>query len=300
MIRFKEIQVFLGSCKEENKHIEKDVGWEEGQIFEKTGITTRVISAHDEGTELLASKSSKKLKSSLNGINLIISVTNTPSKNFPGISNFIHSLLDLDNRCHCISLNAGCSGYVDALRIAYSEIKRNHSSRVLIVTSDTYSKYISRDNRSIRPLFGDGSSCTLIDYDEGGFTLEKESYISKKDSQDVLCMSNNEIFMDGPKVLSFGISNVIPQLKEIISSIDLQESILIPHQAGKIMIDRVKNSIDKKIEVLENYRHTGNLVSTSIPNAIYQSKINLNNYKTLIFVGFGVGLASSIIVLTKQ
>ena len=89
MIRFKEIQVFLGSCKEENKHIEKDVGWEEGQIFEKTGITTRVISAHDEGTELLASKSSKKLKSSLNGINLIISVTNTPSKNFPGISKIL-------------------------------------------------------------------------------------------------------------------------------------------------------------------------------------------------------------------
>ena len=300
MISFKEIQVFLGSSIEENKSIEEDVGWNEGQIYEKTGITSRSISSSEEDTEELALKSSQKLKSSTVGVNLIISVTNTPTKSFPGISNSIHSLLNLDDSCHCITLNAGCSGYVDALKIAYSEIHRNHSSKVLIITSDTYSKFISKDNRSIRPLFGDGSSCTLLQYEKGGFKLKKEDYISKKDSQDVLCMPGSEIFMDGPKVLLFGISNVIPQLKKVIDDLALEEAILIPHQAGKIMLERVKKSVNNKIKILENYAETGNLVSTSIPNAIYQSKTRLDDYKTLIFLGFGVGLASSILVFTKQ
>lgn len=299
MIKFKEIQVYLGSCTEENKSIEEDVGWNEGQIYEKTGIASRTISSFEEDTELLAARSSQKLKSSLAEINLVVSVTNTPNKTFPGISNTIHSFLGLDESCHCISINAGCSGYVDALRIAYSEIYRNHSSKVLIVTSDTYSKHISKDNRSIRPLFGDGSSCTLVEYEKNGFTLENESYFSKKDSQDVLCMTKNEIFMDGPKVLSFGITNVIPQVKKIIDQLPCEKAILIPHQAGRIMLERVKKSVDNKVKILENYTHSGNLVSTSIPNAIYQSKIQLNDYKTLIFVGFGVGLASSILVFTK-
>ena len=40
---------------------------------------------------------------------------------------------------------------------------------VVIVTSDTYSKYISPDNHSIRPLFSDGSAATLLSYNYNGF-----------------------------------------------------------------------------------------------------------------------------------
>jgi hypothetical protein len=58
MIKFKEIQVYLGSCTEENKSIEEDVGWNEGQIYEKTGIASRTISSFEEDTELLAVRSS--------------------------------------------------------------------------------------------------------------------------------------------------------------------------------------------------------------------------------------------------
>ena len=132
MIKFKEIQVYLGSCTEENKSIEEDVGWNEGQIYEKTGIASRTISSFEGDTELLAARSSQKLKSSLAEINLVVSVTNTPNKTFPGISNTIHSFLGLDESCHCISINAGCSGYVDALRIAYSEIYRKNNHDVIL------------------------------------------------------------------------------------------------------------------------------------------------------------------------
>ena len=49
----------------------------------------------------------------------------------------------------------------DALIIAESFMIKNKCDAI-IVTADTYSKYISPNNHSIRPLFSDGSAATLL------------------------------------------------------------------------------------------------------------------------------------------
>ena len=56
----------------------------------------------------------------------------------------------------------GCSGYVysfDCKALAESKIYKN----ILIVTSETYSKFISRDNIAVAAIFGDGASATLVE-----------------------------------------------------------------------------------------------------------------------------------------
>ena len=90
-------------------------------------------------------------------------MTNTPSKRFPGISNFVSNSLNLTN-VHCLNLNLGCTGFVDALEISYELIKNNKKNKILIVTADTYSKFINKNDKAVRCLFSDGASSTLVSY----------------------------------------------------------------------------------------------------------------------------------------
>ena len=205
MIEISRIETKLGKKIEKNNVIEKQFSLKKNSIEKLVGIQKRYISNKNETSEKNAMEVCRKIpRSVLKSISHIISVTNTPSINFPGISNFISSALKMEN-VHCINLNLGCTGYVDALSIAYDIISAEKKSNILIVTSDTYSKFINPKNRSIRPLFSDGASASIVKYSKKGFrnTLRKFKNIANTEKD--LCFSKNEIFMDGPAVLSFAI-----------------------------------------------------------------------------------------------
>ena len=304
--KFKRIEIALGSYIEYNSKIERELGWQRNQIEKKTGIKKRYISNAKQTTEKLAIKSLKKLakKTSLSGVRYIISVTNTPSIQFPSLAHRIFSICKFHKDTFCIGLNSGCSGYVDALIIANKFLKRNGGD-IIIVTADTYSKKIKKDNRSIRPLFSDGASCTLLTFSKNGWEIVEEKYSIKKGTTNYLSLKNDtsnkmeNITMDGPEVLSFGISEVIPAISSILKNTK-GRCVLFAHQAGKIMIDVIKNKLNKKIIFPTNYEKYGNLVSTSIPNLIKEYFSLLNKCDSAILSGFGVGLAQSHIKIKKK
>jgi len=186
VIRLKEISIQLGSIKEKNSDIEELVDWSSKDIFDKTGIKTRYISTSEENTLNLAVKACQKLKSSLENIDFIVSVTNTPLVSFPNLSYYIHSELDLDKKIKCLGINAGCTGYVDAMELAYSLIESGAYNEGLIVTSDTYTKYLA-GQRSTRTLFSDGSSATIISKDDNGFIIKNRVSSTLSNSEKYLC-----------------------------------------------------------------------------------------------------------------
>jgi 3-oxoacyl-[acyl-carrier-protein] synthase III len=105
--------------------------------------------------------------------------------------------------------------------------------------------------------------------------------------------------MDGPQIVAFAIEKVIPKLKEFIVKKNIT---LLMHQAGKIIIELVKNSVIKKKKIFfpTNFRNFGNLVSTSIPLILYQNFRKVNLSKEIIICGFGVGLTHTHIMLKKN
>ena len=109
----------------------------------------------------------------------------------------------------------GCTGFVDAILLAYKLIEKRKKFR-FVTTSDTYSKYIY--DRSTVPLFSDGGSAILINYLKG--MKLKDYYCSNREnSQFDLSFENSEkprIKMNGPNVLSFTLSNVLPVLSSFI------------------------------------------------------------------------------------
>lgn len=300
MILFKEIKVQLGSNLELNSNIEEKLGWKPGQIYEKTGIKQRYISSESETAESLAISAFSQLNETfIRDLDTIVSVTNTPSQLFPNISNFVFTNSKLDKDIHCLGINAGCTGYVDALRIIYSLFKSDQSKKAVIITSDTYSKFIAENDRSIRSLFSDGATATLLEKSDKGFRFAKSIFSSKKNSENALIRGARYgiIEMNGPKVLQFALSKVGPEIKELLNTTN--KCNIFPHQAGKIVLDALANGIPEGFNLYTNYDEVGNLVSSSIPKLIYDNFKTFNSSKIVLLSGFGVGLSHSSVLLEK-
>ena len=176
--------------------------------------------------------------------------------------------------------------------------ENNRSKKALILTADTYSKYIPISQRSTRTLFSDGASSTLLKKSHDGFKRDKSVNTTLKGSFNKLLMNTeNNIEMDGPGVLHFGISKVI---NEINSLIDCEDSVdIFPHQAGKIMLETLRKKIKGNHTFYQNYESFGNLVSTSIPNLLKHKFKDLNTSKKILLSGFGVGLSHHSVLLKK-
>ncbi len=302
MIEIEDISVILGSQKVHNKNFEKKLGFKKNQIINKTGIKYRYISNKEETAESLAISAVKKLlfKKSVKDISHIISVTNTPSFLFPSVSHFVHAKLKMQDEIQCIGINAGCTGFVDALYLAYKLIKNN--KKILIVTTDTYTKFINKNDRSIVPLFSDGASAVMIKFSKKGMVLKKSIFSTTKNTTLDLCGSWNkknkqEIIMNGANVLSFVISDVLPNIKKLIKN--KNKSAIVCHQAGKIVFSEIKKNVKNNILIPQNYSNYGNLVSTSIPNLLYRKKDILKRKKNILFSGFGVGLSQSHLLFSR-
>lgn len=300
MIKFIEIQKSLGSKIESNDDLACIVGWSAKDITEKTGIEKRFISTCSETAESLAVEACKKISEKhLNSLDLIISVTNTQKIEFPSIANIVHSELGLDKKIKCLGINAGCTGFVDAVELVYSYFQSKFATKALIINSDTYSKYLNNE-RSTRTLFSDGATATIVEKDPNGFLIDKKIHSSVVKTYEFLKKENinkeARIYMNGPQVLKFAMGTV---LKDLIDIMPEKESFLFPHQAGKLVLDIIEKKANKEMTIFKNYSDYGNLVSASLPNLMKENFEYLEK-DIVILSGFGVGLAHNCLVLKKN
>ncbi len=294
----KNLEVSLGNIKEKNLNLEKRYKWPKDQIVNKIGIGQRHISSMNQNTTTLAKTAVKKIlkKNNLSKVKFIISVTNTPTRVFPSLAHEISSLIDKSKNFMCMGVNAGCTGYVDALYIADKLIKKNQD--VLIVTADTYSKYIDINDKSIRPIFSDGASCTHLQFREKKcWKIEKEFFHTESDTLEHLELKSQKIKMNGPEVLSFAIRKVSKTINSLLKK--KNNTLIFSHQAGKIVVKNILSKIKKNVTLPINYEKNGNLVSTSIPLLIKDNFKLLRKNKSVLISGFGVGLSHSHILIKK-
>ena len=113
-------------------------------------------------------------------------------------------------------INQGCSGFIYALDVAKNLMKGNKSYKHgLIVLSDTYTKFISKNNTSCKPIFSDASSSILIKKISKEF-LGSSDFGTDGSGAMSLKLSNNEIFMDGAKIAIFSLSRIPTFIKSFL------------------------------------------------------------------------------------
>ena len=261
-------------------------------------------------------------------IDAIIVCTQTPDYIMPGNSFLLHERFKLKSEVICFDYNLACSGYVYGLSLAKGLFASKQASYVLLVTGDTYSKYINPKDRSTKTLFGDGVAVTWLSKNSESSLIDillessgkgaKQFYIpaggcrqpiSEDTKKVVVDRSGNErteenIYMNGLGVLSF-INSTIPKhvhnlLERNSLTIDEIDKIVF-HQASKMTLDSLKKLLNiPEGKSYSNLMHKGNLVSASIPVAIKDAwdAGEIKRGDSILLSSFGVGLsyASAIMV----
>ncbi len=291
-----------------------------GSFEKKIGIKNRYIADENETSISLGVSAAQKLfhKLSLNvkEIDFVIFCSQTHDYILPQSSTIIQDKLNLRNDIGTIDINHGCSGYIYGLSLAKSLINSENIRKILFITSDTYSKYIHQKDRSLRSIFGDGASATLIEYTD---EISIENFVFGTDgsgAKDLMIQNGgtkfkktlnpelleygtnnyytkNCIHMNGPKIFQFTIKAIPKALKSLLiannKSID-EIDYFIFHQANQFMLETLRkiSGIPKEKFIID-MKDYGNTVSSTIPIAL--SKLLVKENKTFLLLGFGVGLS---------
>jgi 3-oxoacyl-[acyl-carrier-protein] synthase-3 len=275
------------------------------KIYEKSGIKNIAISSSNQSALDLAEKAAKLILKKKYKIDGIIYITQSPEYYLPSGSCILQHRLGLSKSIFTFDVNQGCSGYIYGLCLASSLIKNIIAENILLICSDTYSKYISKKNLSCLPIFSDAASATIISKSKTRFFLDFEFGTDGSGYKDLIVensgfhanSSKPEIFMDGKKILLFTMGNIPDLINSILkrNKLTIEEiDFFIFHQASKIVIENLIRKMQlNKNKVYFNLENTGNTVSSSIPIAIAElikNKLLKKNSKILL-AGFGVGLS---------
>ena len=293
--------------------------WDLDLIAEKTGIQQRHIAAPEQTASDLAVLAAEKLiseqKIDRNEIDFVLLCTQTPDYPLPTTSCLIQDRLQLATRCGALDFNLGCSGYVYGLALADGLIQSGAAKKILLLTAETYSKYIDPEDRSLRTIFGDGATATLLTSAQER-SLWGFQFGSDGSGGDMLLVADgggrpeedaikprhrkrwkSRLYMDGPSLINFTVEAIPHLVQEILDKNNLEDqdiSHYLFHQATWKMLDQLRHrmNVDEQRLPIE-LADIGNTVSCTIPILIdrMRSRGSWRAESTNMLVGFGVGLS---------
>tara|TARA_B110001452_G_C15222698_1_gene423853 strand:- start:177 stop:1184 length:1008 start_codon:yes stop_codon:yes gene_type:complete len=305
--------------------------WDVDKASSKSGVLNRHISGASETAFDLAIKATDKLFQSndieMNQISGIIFCTQSPNHIMPQNSFLIHKHYKFSQNVWSFDYSLACSGFIVGLSIARGMIETGLGENILLITSETYSKYINPNDRSTNILFGDGAAATVIsksDIDRvidikissngakfetfyipaGGSKMPKDekTCVNIKDQSGNIKSLEN-IHMNGFAVWQFISKNVSEQIIDLLSKNHLKIEdidLFVFHQASKMTLDSLVKML--KIDSEKSYtniENIGNTVSASIPialkDAVYEGKLKRGDL--ILLSGFGVGLSWGSIIM---
>ena len=156
--KIKLIEYYLPERILTNKELEKVYPeWSATKLEKKVGIKQRHIAGPNETSLDLAANAATKLleKEDKNLIDFVLFCTQSPEYLLPTSACLLQAKLGLRTEIGALDFNLGCSGYVYGLAIAKGMINSGLCKNVLLVTGETYSKFIAEDDISNRSIFGD-------------------------------------------------------------------------------------------------------------------------------------------------
>ena len=124
------------------------------RLEKKLGIKERRVAEKGETSLDLAIKACNQLFKSFDKakVDYIIYCTQTPEYLLPTTACILQNKLDMGVNCGAFDFNLGCSGYIYGLSMAKSFIQSGMASNVLLVTAESYSKYIHEEENKYKSL----------------------------------------------------------------------------------------------------------------------------------------------------
>lgn len=270
--------------------------------------------------EAAATALMNKLELDASKIDGIIFVSQTPDYILPATSALLQNRLGLPTTAVAFDINYGCSGYVYGLYQASLLIASGGCERVLLCAGDISTRLVHPEDRSIRMLFGDGGSATILEKGNntshfilktdgsgaeqliipaGGHRIpySKETSISYEDKNGNTRTPEN-IYMNGMEIMSFALREIPSMIKEILKKSSWKKDdvgTFAFHQANQFMLQYLGKKMRlNKENVPIAIRNVGNTGPASIPImlSLRHGDLSKNNQlDKVVCCGFGVGLS---------
>jgi 3-oxoacyl-[acyl-carrier-protein] synthase-3 len=315
----KNITIHLPSGRLTNEQVAAELGrWSAGEIFAKTGIHERCVAAPDVTATDLGREALIGLLREESGSppDFLLFCTQSPDYKVPASACVLQASAGLPTSCGAADINLGCSGFIYGLAMGEGLLAAGFASKVALVTSETYTKYIHPKDAVSRPIFGDGAAATLLSKSEGGrahsFVFgtdgkhaqklfipaggsrqpEYKTYFDKANPTDP-----EFIHMDGPEIFNFTLQAVPKLVEQVLAKEKTafeEIDYFVFHQANAFMLEALRRKIKIPPEkFIVDMADTGNLVCASIP-VVLRKMIErglLISGKRLLLCGFGTGLS---------
>lgn len=299
--------------------------WTVAKIDAKTGIQCRHVAAESECSSDLAVGAAQKLFAAgacqPEDIDYLLLCTQSPDYFLPTTACLLQDRLGVPQTAGALDFNLGCSGYIYGVGLAEGLIASGQASNVLLLTAETYSKFLHRRDRSVRTIFGDAAAATLLSVTEspdpllgpfvygtdgsGGENLmvpaggmrrrsSGATALEAEDDQGNVRAADN-LFMNGPEIFNFTLTAVPDSIQRLLvkSGLALEDvDLFVFHQANRYMLEHLRKRLGIPAEkFILAMQDCGNTVSSTIPIALKHaaSSGQLTAGMLVMAVGFGVG-----------
>lgn len=306
--------------------------WSVDKVAQKVGVDTRHIAALQETAGDMAEKAARRLfdehSLSPKNIDFLLLCTQSPDYFLPSTACILQDRLGIPTSAGAFDYNLGCSGCIYGMAVAKGLIAAGIAKNVLLLTAETYNKYLHQQDKSNRSIFGDGAAACLISTEGfaeiGDFALGTDGSganhlivktgAARQKTATGQCVEDEEghlwyddyLYMNGSAIFNFTLDAVPLMMSQILEKNSLSKEDIdyyIFHQANKFMLNTIRKlCVLPKDKFYINLSETGNTVSSTVLIGIkdcMNKGVLLQGSKVMI-TGFGVGLSWGGTILSFQ
>lgn len=297
--------------------------WSVDKVAAKVGVNSRHLAAEDETAGDMAEKAARSLFAEYNidpkSIDFVMLCTQSPDHFLPSTACILQNRLGIPTSAGAFDYNLGCSGCVYGIAMANSFVNSGLAKNVLLLTAETYQKYLHPSDKSNRSIFGDGAAACLISTD--GFAEIGECVLGtdgsgaehlivksgaarcKKATGNVMIDEDGHeryddyLYMNGSAIFNFTLDAVPAMMVQILEKNKLQKEDVdyyVFHQANKFMLNTIRKvCVLPKDKFYVNLEDTGNTVSSTVMIALKNCLDAglISKGMNVMISGFGVGLS---------
>lgn len=324
MAYIKGISYYLPERVVTNEELLKEFPeWSVDKVAKKVGVNSRHLAAENETAGDMAEKAARKLFEEYNvspsDIDFVMLCTQSPDYFLPSTACILQHKLGIPTTAGAFDYNLGCSGCVYGLAMAKGLIAAGIAKNVLVLTAETYNKYLHPSDKSNRSIFGDGAAACLVSTEGfaeiGEFSLGTDGsgadhLIVKTgaarckqptgivtEDEDGHQRYDDYLYMNGSAIFNFTLDAVPAMMKEILAKNNIEKDEVdyyVFHQANKFMLNTIRKvCVLPKDKFFVNLEETGNTVSSTVMIGLKQclESGTIHEGMKVMVTGFGVGLS---------
>ncbi|MCH5308518.1 MAG: ketoacyl-ACP synthase III [Prevotella sp.] len=297
--------------------------WSIAKVAQKVGVNSRHIAAESETAGDMAEKAARKLfeEYGINpkNIDFLMLCTQSPDYFLPSTACILQDRLGIPTSAGAFDYNLGCSGCIYGMAMAKGLIAAGIANNVLLLTAETYNKYLHPSDKSNRSIFGDGAAACLISSDGfikiGEFVLgtdgsgtdylivktgaSRQKVVTGKyvEDDEGHIWYDDYLYMNGGAIFNFTLDAVPLMMNQVLAKNGMEKEDVdyyLFHQANKFMLNTIRKVCElPKDKFYVNLAETGNTVSSTILIGLKDCIDNhLIKYGDKVMItGFGVGLS---------